>query len=360
MEKLSDAEVKTMSLEEKLSYIWDNSQTVVDMLLSRLGISPKNLEKVKKELGKDGFVDRCDTLCVHYGLTGIINEYMNSYRETEDKELKQLIEDDEEKLYKKIQRDLNYMLELRVLFSNDFKKSLDAMTNTYQVIHRKSLINDEAKINKWRLSVGFHRSKYFRTFINLFPNNIDCEISEYISKYTGNKLLASYIEDIDISKLDYEFKEMIETYSYVLSYAFMVMLSPKFINKEQLVLTDEGLVIYRTSNERTVESIEKIRETLNAEFKAVDIRIYREEYLDNDNKIRYKHDITNGEQFDRHNVTADNQLDLIKYYKIQEKKRITTKDLIYESNGELVKAYNKNKLEFNEIYNTLKETGKLV
>jgi len=331
------------NLEDRLSYIWDNSNTMVDVLLRKLGISKKNFKLIKKELGKDGFIDRCLTLSIPYEIHGIVNEYFEKYIEMPDEELEKLIKNDEDDLYAIIGAEID--IKFREVFSTcSYTKNIGKAD---EIKHRDAFIDWEDLSTGWIMSVGFNTSKYFYTFLNLIPIDEECTLQQYIVDTTGNTILAKLIDDIDPDKIDSIFHpNILRVFSSWISSKIWSILSPKYINNEQLIKTTEGIAVYRTSNKRSAKSCKDIFEALNKHFRGINIEIYKEIYIDTDNRIVYKHDIVSGDKFNSYNVQADSQLSLIKYYKGLKGEKLKDTDLIFETNGEIVKAYDKSRMKF--------------
>jgi len=353
---ITEKENEVLSVKDKLSYIWDNSQFVTNLLLRKIGISDKNIELFKSEIGKNGFIDRCDTLYVHYKLNKIINEYFNKYISANDDIIKEEFEEAENKLYKEIYYDILTTLAFRSVLSPDFHKSLRNITNVTELKHNDALANDTG----WKISVGMHQNKYFYTFLNLLPDFVKYKsLEDYVISKTGNSLLAKYIDDIDLEKLPNQIGHIIRVYSSVIGVAIWSILSPRYINGEQLINTDEACAVYKTINKRNNKSYDDIFNAVGSHFYGVDIEVYKEVYLDKEKNILYKHEILSGEKFRKYNITSNSQLAIISYYKRLMHKRITDSDLIFETNGELVVALNKYKINFNSNFNTLNKTNRL-
>ena len=71
IEKVDD--VKSLSFEDKLHYIYNNLDFCKYLIYRKMGISDENVMELDKQLGEKGFCDRCSLLNRYYGLYRLVN-----------------------------------------------------------------------------------------------------------------------------------------------------------------------------------------------------------------------------------------------------------------------------------------------
>lgn len=352
IEKADDTkDIKSLSFEDKLHYIYNNLDFCKYLIYRKMGISDGNVMELDKQLGEKGFCDRCSLLNRYYGLYRLVNTYFDRVVES-NFEAEKLHEKDIEFIKSYV---ITHKLIDEILYTT-YKISQYNNRHTIKSCeineHFVNFNNDGDK-GDWRLRIGYIEDKVFKT-VGTFSllDTLFGDMRGFCSAnlYPDN-LINMYLDDIE---LDFLSPEALEMYNIALDTVSMRLLSvvdKKHLNRAHLISAKDSELIYRTTYRKSIESLDSMVSDLRM-IGNVDIDLYRDVKVDKGGRVTYRHSIISGDKFRADNVTAKTQTDLIKYYKGLLGKKIVSADLICEVNGELVKSLNKKPLEFTEEFST--------
>lgn len=258
---------------------------------------------------KKAFCDRMSLLRVMYNIDKLVDTY--------NKELKTF---DSEEEY-------NDFLEERVKLIK--KKTEDAIKLGIMTEHLICGNSDSNDINFFKVNNKYKEEK--GTLLRLYfeypkyegmkylcepVQKLEENVYDYIFNITNSRFLAEG-SDIDLFISDSNVLNEINDSCLMLGITMFSLLSPKFINAKELVRIGDAEIVYSSSSNRSIKSIDSMVEYLNKTipetFKNVSIELYNYDKLCENSNMHLKNVISSHNNKDLYNLANYSQYELIQY-----------------------------------------------
>lgn len=296
-------------------------------ICKRIGIKDKNSIFIKS---REAFVDRMSLLNVYYGVQNLIDIYRNEMKTFEsEREYIKFLRESEIKLY-------NNVSEIISIASRIVKKLNNSMDFTY--VNYKTFFKESDNSYKIRIycdSPIYESIKYYALYCPEMKDNF----KEYVKFITNSEYLAT-LNDFDINIFNDEQKKLINKLYNEMSLTIFGLLSPKYINCNELYELSNAEAIYVTSPNRTVKSvdtmIEYFKNTVLADTN-LNIDIYKDRKISRILNITKRESIISNDKNNIYNIKSENMIDLVYYLRYMYGESNTDYDKYFEINGKEAK-----------------------
>jgi hypothetical protein len=219
----------------------------------------------------------------------------------------------------------------------------------YQLRNTMNFITDISTgctLRIWLDSPLYEGLKYIVYGLYNLPN----DFSDYVEEVSGSKFLAlaKDIDDFDIGKYGLEF---LRQSAVNLSFSIFNTLSPMYLNKKEAKYIGESEVLYETSENKTLESIQRIKDALvlddELRLSNVNIELVHYKELAKNSNMCIKQNVLSGKQ-DNYDVYNYNSLELIAYLRMLYNERPSKYDKYFMFNGKEAKLSDNIEMEWIE------------
>ena len=258
---------------------------------------------------KQAFCDRMNLLRVMYNIDKLISIY--------NKELKTFDSEEEyndflEERLSLIKKNTESKIKLGM-----FTEHLVSDNSNSDNINFFKVNNKYAEEKGTLLRLYFEYPKYEGMKYLCEPaQKLEENVYDYIFNITNSRFLAEG-SDIDLFISDKDILNELNEQSLILGITMFSLLSPKFINAKELVRIGDAEIIYSSSSNRSIKSIdnmtEYLKETIPETFKNVNIELYNYDRLCKNSDIHLKNVIGADNSKDLYNITNYSPYELIQY-----------------------------------------------
>lgn len=290
-----------------------------------VGINDENSIFVRNE---DAFNDRMKLYRVLYNTDRLIEVY--------NKELNKF---DTEKNY------ITFLNDGRKAIIDDVTKRLKACMAILKIRKTEEVFNNHADKmkfntlvdNEYLIRLWFDCPKYEGLkYICYGLCDLPSTLSKYIKGITGSNFLA-LMNDLYTDELEHSLKELLRKSEICLSASIFDELSPSYINKKELRFIGNSEVIYFTSPNRTVQSLETIYDALLSneylQLENINIQMFKYERLAKNNNIKKRCVVSSTIETDPYNVDAYDTLSLVAYLRKMYEEPLSKYDRYFEYNN---------------------------
>lgn len=270
----------------------------------------------------------------------VLREFSNSikYIETYKEELKSFDSEEEylkflEEAKLSLYKDIEYRLRKADIISKLFGSSNDEH-GTYKF---KTILNENCMLHIYFDSPLFEGLRY--ACVGLME--IEDTLSEYVYNITKSKFLA-LMKDINIEELKGQYiKNVLKTYTIHVGLLLFSVVSPSYINKKELSFIGESEVYFVSSENKSVDTVNKIIENLKnnevMRFNNVRVSLYKAKQLANNSDIKIKDIIAGNVRNNNLNIYDYDTISLLRYLRKKYGEQPSEYDNYFEYRGIEVK-----------------------
>lgn len=296
-------------------------------ICKRIGIKDKNSIFIKS---REAFVDRMSLLNIYYGIQNLIDIYRKEMETFDsEKEYIKFLRESEIKLYNSI----SSTLDKATMIVNSLNKNINFTYVNYKTFFKEN--DNSYKLRIYCDSPIYESIKYYA----LFCPELESSFKEYVKINTNSEYLAT-LNDFDINMFSEEKKKLINKLYSEMSLTIFGLLSPKYINSNELYELGNAEAIYITSPNRTVKSVDTMIEYFNntvLEKTKLNIDIYRDKRISKILNITKRESIISNDKNNIYNIKPESTLDLVYYLRYMYGESNTDYDKYFEINGKEAK-----------------------